>query len=378
MDFFLNRYRSLTALLLAILAQLALLSYQIKSNHEVRLIRVWAVTAITPVARLLEGGRGGAVHFFEDYFLLLGVRQDNRRLQSDLDRIKMENQYLRAELDTADRARELAIFQAGSPSRTVAARIIGNTNGVGANVVIIDRGAASGLQNGMAVITPNGIAGKVIDVYPTASYVRLITDPSFAAGVVSQQHRVHGTLRGQGTSTPSIEYIQNEDAVEPGEWFFTSGDDLIFPKGLPVGTVSAVRNGKAHKEVALTPSGLVNGLEVVLIVVDGVHQDIPPVAPSGQSVHLQPPVSGEPDAAVDASSTQAAAPLTTDADRMLDQYRRLGEAQKHVFGERGAGAPNFNAPAPAASEAAPSVGPNAGPNVVPPKAPAADGKSARP
>src|SRR5579862_7866486 len=100
MDFFLNRYRSLTALLLVILAQLGLLSYQIKSNHDVRLIRVWAVTAITPVARLLEGGRGGAAHFFEDYFLLLGIRQDNRRLQSEVDRIKMENQYLRAQLDT--------------------------------------------------------------------------------------------------------------------------------------------------------------------------------------------------------------------------------------------------------------------------------------
>src|SRR5579863_6496394 len=123
MDFFLNRFRSVTALLVVILAQLALLSYQIKSNHDVRLIRVWAVAAITPLARLLEGGRGGAVHFFQDYFVLLGVRQQNHQLQTELDRIKMENQYLRAELDTADRARELAIFQAGSPSKTVAARI---------------------------------------------------------------------------------------------------------------------------------------------------------------------------------------------------------------------------------------------------------------
>jgi rod shape-determining protein MreC len=358
MDFFLNRFRSLTALLVAILAQLALLSYQIKSNHEVRLIRVWAVTAITPAARLLEGARGNTVHFFEDYFLLLGVRRDNHRLQSELDRIKMENQYLRAELDTADRARELALFQAGTPSKTVAARIIGNTTGAGANVVIIDRGASSGIQNGMAVITPSGIAGKVIDVYPGASYVRMLTDPSFAAGVVSQKHRVHGTLRGQGTSTPSIEYIQNEDPVEQGEWFFTSGDDLIFPKGLPVGIVSVARNGKARKEVLVTPSGLENGVENVLIVIDGVHQEIPPLAPSGQSVHIQTPASGEPDSSTDTASPPAG-PLTTDADRMLDQYRRLGEAQKRVFGERGSGAPNFNAPLP---EAAPQ------------KAPAGDGK----
>jgi rod shape-determining protein MreC len=312
------------------------------------------------MARLLEGGRGGTVHFFEDYFWLLGVRQDNRRLQADLDRAKIDNQYLRAQLDTAERASQLAIFQAGVPSKTVAARIIGNTTGVGANVVIIDRGASSGLQNGMAAITPNGIAGKVIDVYPTAAYVRLITDPQFAAGVVSQQHRVHGTLRGQGSGTLSVDFIQNEDPVDPGEWFFTSGDGLIFPKGLPVGTVSLARNGKSHKEVLLTPSGL-DGISEVLIVIDGVHQEIPPVAPSGQSVHIQPPAAGEPDSPADTSSAQPSAPLTTDADRMLDQYRRLGESQKHVFGERGAGAPNFNAPAPdAAPQRAPAADPKPG------------------
>lgn len=364
MDFFLNRFRNLTALLVAILAQLALLSYQIKSNHEVRLIRVWAVSAITPMARLLEGGRGFTLHFFEDYFSLLGVRQQNRQLRSEIDRVKMENQYLRAELDTADRARELAIFQAGSASKTLAARVIGNATGGGASIVIIDRGATSGIQNGMAVITPNGIVGKVIDVYPAAAYVRLLTDPTFAAGVISQKHHLHGTLRGQGSSSPSIDYIQNEDPVEPGEWFFTSGDDLIFPKGLPVGTVSAVRNGKAWKEVRLSPSGLDSGLEAVLIVIDGVHQDIPLPAASGQPVHIQPAAPGEPDGPVDTSSTPTS-PLTTDADRMLDQYRRLGEAQKRVFGERGNGAPNFNAPVPTAASPDPSAQ----------KAPASDDRS---
>src|SRR5689334_16756262 len=132
MEFFLNRYRNLTVLLVAILAQLALLAYQVKSNGEVRLIRVWAVTAVTPLARVIEAGRSGTVRFFRDYFVLLNVRDDNQRLKSSLDRIKMENQYLRTELATADRVRALALFQRQSPSKTVAAHVIGNTTGVGA------------------------------------------------------------------------------------------------------------------------------------------------------------------------------------------------------------------------------------------------------
>ncbi|MEO8049594.1 MAG: rod shape-determining protein MreC [Acidobacteriota bacterium] len=360
MEFFLNRYRNLTVLLVAIVAQLMLLAYQVKSNGEVRLIRVWAVSAVTPLARVIEAGRSGTVHFFRDYFVLLNVREENQRLKSDLDRTKMDNQYLRAELSTADRAKSLAIFQQQSPSKTIAAHVIGNTTGVGAKVVIVDRGTGSGVQKGMAVITPDGIVGKVTSVYPTASFVLLITDPTFAAGVISQKNHVHGTLKGQGYSTVMVDYVQNEEKVEPGEQFFTSGDDRIFPKGLPVGEATVVREGKSYKEIFLTPSGLQNGLEEVLIVTEGVHVPIPETQPTAQPVHLQdpPPETSELPAtdaghAQESATAPATAPapapapppggaLTTDADRLLDQYRKIGEAEKHVWGQSAGGAPNFN------------------------------------
>ena len=111
MDLILNRYRNLTALVAAILVQLVLLAYQVKSNQEVRLIRVWAVTAVTPLARLLEGGRSGSVNFFKDYFVLIDVREQNKRLQTDLDRVQLENQILRSKLDTAEAGKALSVFQ---------------------------------------------------------------------------------------------------------------------------------------------------------------------------------------------------------------------------------------------------------------------------
>jgi rod shape-determining protein MreC len=359
MEFFLNRYRNLTVLLVAIVAQLLLLAYQVKSNGEVRLIRVWAVSAVTPLARVIEAGRSGTVHFIRDYFVLLHVREENQRLKSDLDRTKMDNQYLQAELSTADRAKSLAIFQQQSPSKTIAAHVIGNTTGVGAKVVIVDRGTGNGIQKGMAVITPDGIVGKVTSAYPTASFVLLITDPSFAAGVISQKNHVHGTLKGQGYSTVIVDYVQNEQKVEPGEQFFTSGDDRIFPKGLPVGEATVVREGKSYKEIFVTPSGLQNGLEEVLIVTEGAHMAIPEPRPTAQPVHLQEPPPAEssdssaPDSTTDAAPDQVPAqapaqpltqngPLTTDADRLVDQYRKIGQAEKHVYGQSAGGAPNFN------------------------------------
>jgi rod shape-determining protein MreC len=353
MDFLLNRYRNLTVLLAAILAQLVLLAYQVRSNQDVRLIRVWAVTAVTPLARVTEGMRASVSRFFSDYFVLLDVREQNRALQAELDRIKMENQFLRTQLSTADRVRSLAIFQAQSQSKTLAAHIIGNSTGSGSKVVIVDRGTASGVQPGMAVITPDGIVGKIVNVYPTASQLLLITDASFAAGVISQKHRVHGTLRGQNHSTVKIDYVQNEETVEQGEWFFTSGDDRIFPKGLPAGEATVVRAGRTGKEIFVVPSGFKNGLEEVLIIIEGVHSKIPDAPLANQPVHLLTPPPGEADS-IPAAAPAKTGPLTTDADRIREQYRALGDAQKHVYGERGNGAPDYNAapkPADAKSDA---------------------------
>src|ERR1035438_5930410 len=115
----------------------------------------------------------------------------------------------------------------------------------------------------MPVILPDGIVGKVTAVYPTASEVLLITDPAFGAGVVTGKSHVHGTLRGTGGPPCKVDFVAFEDKVEPGDWFYTSGDDRIFPRGLPVGVVKSVRPGQPYKEITLDPSGMGRGLEDV-------------------------------------------------------------------------------------------------------------------
>ena len=197
MESFLNRYRSITILLLVILAQLILVAVQVKNDRDVRMIRIWTVTAVTPVARLVEALRGGSTGILHNYVLLHDTHQENLRLQADVDRLKLENIYLKNELNTADRAKALAVFQSHTPSKTVAATVIGIGAGTNSKVVFVDRGTVSGVERGMAVVTPDGIVGKVISAYPTASAVLLITDPDFAAGVVSQKGQWRGTLRGR-------------------------------------------------------------------------------------------------------------------------------------------------------------------------------------
>jgi rod shape-determining protein MreC len=203
--------------------------------------------------------------------------------------------------------------------------------------------------------------GKIVSAYPYASNLLLVTDPTFAAGVLSQKNRVHGTLKGTGNSNAMVDYVQNEQNVEIGEWFYTAGDDRIFPRGLEAGTVASVHPGRTVKEIVLTPSGLQHGLEDVLVILEGDHKPIPDAPLPNQSVHLQPlpPVEGEAaDPLNPAHNTSATASNTTggaetDLDREVQRTRKLGEDQKHVFGERGRGAPDFNkVPDPAAAKPA--------------------------
>jgi rod shape-determining protein MreC len=331
----LSRYRNLLVLAIVVVAQLVLLAWQVKTNQNVRLIRVWAVTAVTPMAGVIEAVRRNTIGFLEDYFILLDVREQNRKLRADNGRLKLENVYYRNQLQTADRARALSVFQAQTPSKTVAARVIGNTTASSAQAVFIDRGSTSGIETGMAVVTPDGIVGKVVAEYPLASQVLLVTDPTFAVGVESQKGHIHGTLQCNGANC-LVNFVQNEEKVDQGEWFYTSGEDRIFPKGFPVGTVSSVKPGQFMKEIHLALSGSPNAADEVLVILQGVHQQIPTTPPQH---HLAKPLPPPPDDTNDGEQTPK---LSTEADRIKQKYIAIGKEENHTFGGVGSNIPNFN------------------------------------
>ncbi len=338
MESFLNRYRNITVLLLVIFAQLVLLAVQVRNAQDVRMIRVWTVTAVTPLARVMESLRGGSIGFVRDYILLHDTHEQNRQLQAELDRLKLENNFLKNELNMAERAKALAVFQEHTPSKTVAANIIGSGAGTNSKVVFADRGSTAGVQRGMAVVTPDGIVGTVIESYPTASEILLITDADFAAGVVTQKTGVRGTLKGQGTPLCKVDYVPFEEKVQVGDWFYTSGDDRVFPRGFPVGVVKAVHPGQPFQEILVEPSGMHRGLEDVLILLEGIHQTIPDEHLTGQPVYIAPAPPGT-EAPVEAGTSSG-----TEADKLRAHYKAVGDAQNHKFGEGlpGSKPPDFN------------------------------------
>ena len=343
MEALLSRYRNLTVLLVVIVAQLLYLAYQVKTARDERLIRVWAVSSVTPMAGVVEAIRHNTIGFMQDYFILLDVRDQNRKLKADNDHLKMENVYYRNQLSTAEHARALTIFQTQSQSKTVAARVIGNSTVATAKAVFIDRGSTSGVEKGMAVVTPDGIVGKVVAVYPLVSQVLLVIDPTFKVGVESQKGHIHGILNC-GSGRCLVEQTQDEDQISAGEWFFTSGEDRIFPKGFPVGTVTSIAANGGSKEVRLNLSGAPGGVEEVLVVLQGIHQTIPVGPPVDESaVKMLPRPPPEKD-----TTSNEPGKVQTDADKVIQKYEEIGKEQDHKYGALYSNLPNFNAKPPAA------------------------------
>jgi rod shape-determining protein MreC len=365
-----HRYRNIIVLLMVIFAQLILLAWQVKSDSDVPMVRVWAVTAVAPVASAIEGLRNGTAGFFSNYFELRNAREQSRQFRTEIDKLRVENQLLKNELGSAQRAETLAGFQVHNPSKMIGARVIGATPGMGTRSVLIDRGRQSGVRRGMAVVTPDGIVGTVIAVFPFDSQVRSVTDPGFAAGVESQKNHVHGVLKGLGTSSARVDFVPMGQKVEMGEMFFTSGEDRVFPKGLPVGRVTSVRDGLNSQDITVQPSGTESAPEEVLVIIDPVHQAIPDAPAADAPVFLAPDVVSD-DQARQTGTQQAGAPQAggtglTSADKLRDDYKKIGDAQKHVFGVGlpGTPPPNFNlkvpgvnAPAEPAAQAKPAATP---------------------
>lgn len=369
METLLTRYRNLTVLLIVVVAQLLFLAYQVKANKDDRLIRVWAVSTVTPMAGGVDAVRHNTVGFLQDYFILLDVRDQNRKLKAENDKLRLDNIYYRNQLTTAEHAHALSVFQQQTPSKTITARVIGNSTVATAKAVFIDRGSTSKIEKGMAVVTPEGIVGKVIAVYPLVSQVLLVTDATFKVGIESQKNHVHGILNC-GSGHCIVEQVQDEDKLDAGEWFFTSGEDRVFPRGFPVGTVISSQPGApgaGMRDVRLSLSGQPGGVEAVLVVLDGVHQEIPtgPVMTEANSVTLPMPPSENKDKA-----TAEVEQVQTDADKVLTKYQGLGKDQGHVYGAQGSNMPNFN-PKPAAADSTPKEAPAATAGTTPAATPVA-------
>jgi rod shape-determining protein MreC len=283
MESFFSRYKSALVLLAVLLAQVIGLASQMRrgdyasraDGHNVRVARAWSAYTLTPVEGVLSSMGGGIRHIWSSYIDLRHVKQHNKDLQYQIDQLRLREASLAEDARQGQRLQRMLGFKQQYVGKTVAAQVVGTGGGDASHILIIDKGSEDGLRPDMAVITPDGIVGKLRDVFAHSSQVLLLNDVSAGAGVVLVNTRSRGILRGTPSGEVQINNLLPDERIKPGELLVTSGGDRVFPRGLPVGTVKSVRPDPDHQPytaIVVQPAANLDRLEEVLVVTDVAEQ----------------------------------------------------------------------------------------------------------
>lgn len=370
MENFFTRYKNPLVLMAVLFIQVIALATQVKrpdnarasGSGGTRLIRVWTLTAITPFERAFVA----TGHFFRDtwrdYVDLHNVRKQNRELQEELARMRLEQVRLRASAEQTQRLQALLEFKERYVGHTIAAQVIGSSGSDLSHIISIDKGSSNGIRPDMAVITPHGIVGKVKDVFPLSSQVLMITDRDSSAGVILQNSRLQGVMSGTGQGDLLVNDVMSDEKVDVGEQVVTSGDDRIFPKGLPVGAVTSVSSdseGGPFLAVKIKPAASLSRLEEVLIVTEIVEEVPAEAGATGQ--HRAAEILSQRLPSASKPVDNAPGPATGTAPRTASQNPSLKPASPNPAGLKkitsGNPAANSNTPANGAASGPGASGP---------------------
>src|SRR6266849_6249696 len=233
-----SRHKSGVLLAGVIILQVVLLAVQIKRDSQGRLLRVWTVGAVSPFQRAGAKGIGNIRGTWSHYFALQNTSRDN-----------------------------------------------GTSADTASQTVYLDRGEREGIRRNMGVITPDGVVGKVVESYRDTAQVLLLTDKDSGVGAMLSDSRIQSPAGGTGEPLLSMKYIPTDETVNVGEHVVTSGMDRIFPRDLPVGTVTEIKAGRPFQQVRVRPAANLQRLEevIVLLTLHPLEQKKEPATPAAEA-----------------------------------------------------------------------------------------------
>ncbi len=226
---------------------------------------LWALRPFQNTAADLADDSKG---FFRDYLDLVNVRQENAQLKQQVAELQAEHtRFIELQVENHHLANLLELREALGMS-AIAARVIGVDPSETSHTVILSQGRNDGLKRDQAVISTDGVVGKLIAVGPDSSRVLLIDDHNSGLDAFDQRSRARGIVAGELDAGMSMKYVDRTEDVRPGDAIVTSGMDGNFPGGLLIGTIAQVsQEGPGlFLNVTVKPAVDFRELEQVLIL----------------------------------------------------------------------------------------------------------------
>lgn len=201
---------------------------------------------------------------------MAALREENARLRGERARL-LQWQTVGRKLEAENQAlRGLLNYVPRNPRAYISARVIADSGGAFAHSLVLNAGNRDGVRRGQAVISGDGLVGRVIGVGSRSSRILLLTDLNSRIPVITEQSRTRAILAGNNASRPILNHLPPGVSVLPGERIVTSGHGGAFPAGLPVGVIVSISDGG----ITVQPFVAADRIEYVRVVDYGHDADV--------------------------------------------------------------------------------------------------------
>jgi rod shape-determining protein MreC len=261
--------------ILIFLLALSLISANLHSRENMSFFESLVVGITSPVQKAVWGVIEGIGGVWRGYFYLVGLEKENQALKRELQELKLQvNRYREADLAN-ERLRALLNFKKSIATPLLPAQLVAFDPSGWFQTILIDKGRNDGVVKDMAVVSAEGLVGRVIGVSNRHAKVLLILDGNSAVDAYIQRSRARGVLVGLGRELCLLQYVQRNEDVQVGDQVISSGMGGVFPKGLLVGTVEEVVRGSSglFQRVEVEPAVNFGRLEEVLVVIQSPPQE---------------------------------------------------------------------------------------------------------
>jgi len=270
------RIRKYALLLLVLAVCLLMLTVQTRGGGPGRLTDALSLLT-TPFQIVLVKIHRGAVAVWSEYIDWKSARRENAGLRVENERFRLQSMQVQETRQENERLRQLLALRERLPLHTLPGEVIGRESGGWTRSVTVNRGVGDGVATQTPVVVPDGLVGRVVRVRPGNSVVQLLNDPASTVGAIAQRTRTAGLVEGDPGGAVRFKFMARDGAsIGLGDLIVTSGQGNIFPKGLPVGRVTAIEDkGSALFHFAvLAPVVDFARLEEVLLLTGQTSQDL--------------------------------------------------------------------------------------------------------
>ncbi len=275
------KIRKLTLLVSAVAVCLLLLTLQTRGYGARAGDAVALVT--TPLQAGLAKAHRAAFAVWETYLDWKNVRAENHRLREEIQRLRVEALRVGETDDENRRLRLLLVLQEHLPLTTVAGEVIAREWGGWIRALTVNRGRGDNISRMTAVISPDGLIGRIVEVRPGASIIQVLTDPASTVGAHVVRTRTPGIVEGEPRGTLRFKYMARDGiSIRVGDVLVTSGQGGLFPRGIPIGRVQAIddRGAALFHYAVLAPAVDFSKVDEVLLITGDTRQDLAAHFPS--------------------------------------------------------------------------------------------------